>query len=245
MANDLAYYLKEGAELLGPAGFGFATDPDLDHGSWRKSVWRKIGRSKYGADILAPRTATEPGTAVARIFIHPARWTFDCSEFVQVVNMFAWLKVLGPTVFNDRAIQSGGIKIQPFIGSTFTARQHYYRRETRGAFMRYWPNGDSTKEQQTCMKAWDVFAAAPVGSRVNFTNDRGVGAWRFENTIKYSWHEVLAFPLDPSPLKINDFILKLYRRATNSQASLAEAEMHIWIKEIEFFVDVPQPVSCN
>jgi hypothetical protein len=250
MANDLAFYLREGAHKLRRAEFGFATVPQGN------TQWTKYGVSDQGADILVPVDSSDPAAALAGIFhdlaYTPAsapdeqKWHFDCSEFVQVVNMYAWLKVLKNQTFNDRVIKSGGIKIKPFIASTFTARHHYYRREARGQLMKYRPNGDKAKEQLTCMKAWEVFGAAPIGSRVNFTNDRWhYAAYQYENTVKYSRNEVLAFPLSSTPMRINDFIVEYFEESAGTSATLEEASKYVWVKEVEFFQDVTLPEWCK
>jgi hypothetical protein len=171
---------------------------------------------------------------------------------VQVVNYYGWLKVLGATTFDEQVRDSGReLRIKPFIGAVFTARQHYFRREARSEWMRYWPNGDRRLEQQTCMTAWAIVNAAPIGSRVNFTNDRaGDESWRFENTVKVSGYEFLAHGLYDSArrnrFRANDLIKWIYREgAGRPAADFEEANRYVWIKEVEYFVDVPTPVTCS
>jgi hypothetical protein len=43
-----------------------------------------------------------------------------------------------------------------------------------------------------------------------------------------------------------DLITMIYRRgASRSGAHYAEAERHVWVNEVKYFVDVPNPVSCR
>jgi len=246
MPNDLAHYLREGAEKLKDIGLQFASSSRGD--KFDTDLWKALGRSRWGGKILVPKNAANAAKAVAEIFNQPGKWQFDCSQFVQVVNYYAWLKVLGDGDFNANVIASGGIKIQPFIGSIVTTRKHYYRRESRKEWMRYRPDGDKSREQQTCMTAWDIVDAAPIGSRVNFTNDKAQHpSWRYENTIKVSGNEFIAHHGrgGKNVFKVNELITFICRLgAGRPSADFDEANKHIWIKEVEYHVDVPTPVTC-
>jgi hypothetical protein len=246
--SDFAFYLTQGASKLRSVPLARASD-----GSEYKfddTYWQKHGQS-YNADVLVLKPNKSPSAAVQAIFDHPTRWQFDCSEFVQVVNYYAWLRVLGATDFDSKVRDSGRrLKIKPFMGAVFTTRKHYYRREARTEWMRYWPNGDRRLEQETCMTAWAIVNAAPIGSRINFTNDRTTHpSWRFENTIKVSRNEFLAHGLrhpNRNKFAANDLITRIYREGSGRHgADFAEASQYVWIKEVEYFVEVASPVTCR
>jgi hypothetical protein len=262
--SKLAFHLRQGALKLKHVDLAFASNGGDE--KFDTVFWRKNGHTAWGADILVPRLSN-PAEAVTAIFEHPENWQFDCSQFVQVVNYYAWLQVLGEVGFNKRVHASGGIKIKPFMGSPFTARKHYYRREARTEWMRYLPNGDKKLVQQTCMKAWDIVYAAPLGSRVNFTNDRAQDpSWRFENTIKISETEFAAHngrsredllragfrPKDALAMggrnifNRKDLVTHIYRLgAEKPTADYDEADKYIWVKEVEYHVHVSTPVTCR
>jgi hypothetical protein len=99
------------------------------------------------------------------------------------------------------------------------------------------------------MKAWEIVAAAPIGSRVNFTNDRAKKKIAvYENTVKVSRNEFIAHTGDPTQniYKARDLITAIYQWGTgDSTAGFTLADRHVWIKEVEFHVDVPNAVACR
>jgi hypothetical protein len=250
MPNDLATHLRAGAHKLRALRLAFASDGG-DY-KFDAAYWEKSGRRSKGSDVLTLVPGTLPSAAVAAIFAYPSRWQFDCSQFVQVVNYYAWLKVLGAGEFDRRVAASGrGMAIRPFVGSVFTARRHYYRRESRAEWMKYFPNGDQTRPGlPACMTAWEIVNAAPIGSRVNFANSRAQDpSWNYENTVKVSRNEFIAHGLGGghgNVYRANALIREVYREgADRPHASLDEANRYVWIKEVEYFVDVPTPTACQ
>ena len=252
--NNLGRYMSEGARKLAHVDFGRASrgigDRKFDDRYWKvKGKWkRKVnGEWKtYTAEVLTPKPPTTPAEAVSKIFDHVDRWRFDCSEFAQVVNYYAWLKLLGPAEFNRRQAQSGkAIEIRPFQGSAYTARKHYYWRETRKDWMKLYPNGFGPG-QNTCLTVREIVDSAPSGSRILFRSDKGSGAFRNENTIKTGPNRFIAHGYGTKKVYTEDeVILHLYRIVPGkSTATIDEARRHVWIKEVAYFVNVPEPTAC-
>jgi hypothetical protein len=237
----LTRYLREGAHKLRSVGFGRASKGSSNK-KFDDRYWEVKGRWKNTrAEIL--KSKGDAAIAVWRIFVHPDRWRFDCSEFIQVVNYYAWLRMLGRTEFNKR-VGSKPLEIRPFQGSPFTVRKHYYWRRARTDWMEYFPDG-KRPTQRSCMTVREIVNAAPAGSRVLFRNDKGSGAFRNENTIKLADGRYIAHGYGARKRYTEtEVILKLYRIAEPG-ASYAEARRHVWIKEVAYFATVPMPTACT
>lgn len=242
--GDLARYLKEGAELLEGESFGWASDdrrPPSERHNFDTVYWQLGGDWHRAANvnIIVPKPGVRPSVAVNAIFEDPQLWSFDCSQFVQVVTFYAWLKVLGPGKFDQRVGGCGGIAIKPFEGATFSRPRKVYTRTWGSEFMK----DKLDKGPQPKLKWRDVVDSAPIGSRVMFRNSdpraRGT-AFRNENAIKVGKRMYAAFGLDENNnvLAEEQVILYLYQATPGEDSSpLAKARRHVWIKEVDYFID--------
>jgi hypothetical protein len=236
-------YLIEGAQKLSTVDFGLS----VKEGLWDATYWERSGYNWRGIKILRLKPGTSPTTAVEAIFDNPHLWSFDCSQFCQVVNFYAQMKTLNasdPGAF-DRTILAHGnrLEIKPFQGAFFTVRQHYYRRESQSEWMKYSPNPPHVPYEATRIPAWDLVRAAPVGTRVNFNVGAG-GAFDFENTIKANMNPLKFTAQGLGSTKVwdhDDLLIKLAKVKDPSVGTLADAARIIWIKEVSIFKHLPLP----
>jgi hypothetical protein len=202
-------------------------------------MWRQAGDWSRSArvNILVPAVGKRPSAAVQAIFDSPWKWSFDCSQFVQVVTYYAWLKVLGAKRFDERVKEcGGGISIIPFEGAEFTRPVRKYRRDQRDHWMR--EIMDSGPQQRLTVR--EIVDGAPVGSRVMFRNshpDAEGTAFRNENAVKVADRKYLAYP-NSEVLTEDEVIEYVYQEMPHKDsASLAEAKRYVWIKEVDYFID--------
>lgn len=241
MPMTYADYLKEGARKLSGVGFGFSVK--MAH--WDSTYWIVSGSRMKGAKILKLRPGKSASRAVQEIFDNPGIWSFDCSQFAQVVNFYAQMKTMNAGDFDRQiAAHRNRLEIKPFHGAYFTIREHYYRRETKTDWMKYRAN-PAMPYENTRIKAWDLVRAAPVGTRVNFALIGGTGAWRYENTIKVNMNplQFTAHGLSATTKVWNhtDLVIGLAKKIDHSVSSMEDATKIIWIKEVSIFVDLPLP----
>jgi|GEM_PF-5765647 len=239
MSKTYSEYLLEGAQKLLSVGFGFA----VREGKWDATFWQLSGDQQKGAEVLELVPGTNPTDAVEQIFSNPGDWSFDCSQFCQVLLFYAEMKILNDTHPDgfDLTFTGGSkqLEIKPFLGADFTRREHYYRREQQSHWMKYRAK-DSGPYAQTKIPAWDLVKAAPIGSRINFHVGAG-GAFQFENTVK----------LSDSPLQFaahgfngqnvfdhNDMMIRLGQVRDASVNTFAEASQYVWIKEVAIFEEM-------
>jgi hypothetical protein len=246
--GKLARYVKEGADLLEDAEFGFASKdgrPGPDH-VLDTNYWQIGGDWSRNANvnILVPKSGVAPSLAVKKIFEHPTRWSFDCSQFVQVVTFYGWLKLLGARKFDERIRNCGrpGIEIRPFRGSVFSRPRRLYWRERRD----HWMVDKLAAGSQPRLTVREIVDTAPVGSRVMFRNDdRATGtAYRNENTVKIGRRKYVAHPF--GVLSEDEVTLELYRSIPGEgSATLAEARAHVWIKEVDYYLEPRRRMIIN
>ena len=242
MPKTFSDHLLEGARMLSTVSFGFS----VKEGKWDGTYWRESGRRQKGAKILELIPGKSATEAVQAIFDNPTDWSFDCSQFCQVVNFYAQMKTLNeskPRAFDDQIKANGNrLEIKPFHGAHFTVRKHYYRRESQTEWLRYSADIGKTYHE-TRIPAWDLVRAAPVGTRVNFYVGAG-GAMNFENTIKASMNPLKFIAQSENPTKVwnhDDLLKGLARLRDPSVSTLADAAKIIWIKEVSIFKNLPLP----
>jgi len=234
-------YLAEGARLLTDVRFGFA----VRRGLWDSNYWEETGQKQKGARVLRLKAGKSATQAVQAIFDNPRMWSFDCSQFCQVVNFYAQMKTMNDAVpgsFDKQIADHGGIlEIKPFQGAYFTSSEHYYRREKQTDWMKYRASPNMPYEE-TRITAWDLVKAAPVGSRVNFSVGGG-GDWNFENTVKVKAQplEFAALGLGQTIWTAKDLMIKLAEKRDLNVKTFADASKYIWIKEVSIFQILQYP----
>lgn len=242
--GDLARHFVRGARILRNVDFGRVSrgpgERQFDTRYWRiKGLWKP----GFTSEVLTLKDPTRPARAVSKIFEHPYRWQFDCSEFGQVISYYAWLKLVGPREFNKRVRESGmqTLEIRPFQGSPFTLREHYFWRDKRQDWMKLFPNGRGPAVDLG-LTVREIVDGAPIGSRVGFYSDKGSGEFRNEHTIKVRQNRFAAnFEPGRKIFKEDEVIKKLYEIAigriepVRRSASVGEARRHVWIKGVAYF----------
>lgn len=240
--REFAKHLERGADILSDAEFGWASKdgrsgPDhvFDSHHWQLGGdWIRHA----SVNILVPKPGVDPSKAVAAIFESPEKWSFDCSQFVQVLTFYAWLKLLGAKEFDRRVRHCGskGIKIAPFEGSVFSRPQRRYVRKLRTDWMV--DKLDSGPHLRLSVR--ELLDSAPVGSRVMFRNshpDAAKTAFLNENTIKVGRRKYAAHPF--GELTEDELVLWFYQNTPGKDnATLTEARRYVWVKEIDYFLDL-------
>jgi hypothetical protein len=87
----------------------------------------------------------------------------------------------------------------------------------------------------------EVVDSAPVGSRVQFRNDKAeVGdVFRNEHTVKVGHRKYVAHGFGTNIHTEDELILSLYGYPDDEDpARLAEARRYVWIKEVDYFLDL-------
>ena len=242
--GDLEKYFEEGARKLSTVDVGRASHAGSS--KFDKDYW-KIRGTSHKAHVLAPKNPKKSAEAVLQIFKHPDKWRFDCSEWIQVLSHYAWLKVLGRDEFNRRVqTRPRGLEIKPFHSSVFTIRKHYYRREKKWQEMLYYPNGEMARGYVTGLTDAEILASAPVGTRVGFKSEVGQGATAYENTLKIGKNRFAAHWLQgeddyKTVFDLEELLRRIYTMDGDQDEDdpISWIRDKVWIREIAFFRGMP------
>ena len=113
----------------------------------------------------------------------PKKWSFDCGEWVQVAENYAWFKALGADEFDKRmAPLEEGFRLRPQWSGVSQTEVKFQRADPSAKFVRI--TGASSMEDDE-RKGEELLAEAPVGSRVTWSStETGLKDWQHENTVK-------------------------------------------------------------
>jgi len=154
---------------------------DFDHDFWEKAPDRDPDVGVH----LELKRGKSPAAAIQAIFDRTSKWAFDCAEFVQVVQLYALLKTLGPTQFDEYITKQArnGVVMLRTHWSTGLRRKTLYKRSAANEGMVRETNGSPEVGPQPSVE--DLLAAAPIGARVLFTNPTlpRVHPFHNENTV--------------------------------------------------------------
>lgn len=145
--------MEEAATLLKGVVFGRADVQSPHVSQTPKRDEEKWDVVKVGTDTsyLRTKAGVLAHDAVSAIVAHPERWSFDCAQFVQVLELYARLKTLGDDEF-DKSV-GGALELKVHASKGL---------ETAEAFSR--EGGDSPESLERVLKI------APLGSRVMWRN---------------------------------------------------------------------------
>jgi hypothetical protein len=177
--------LRDAVGLLRDAGFGRA-EYRKEH--FDKDLWEKVedpagAPSRRPPKMLRLKRGIVPSVAITRMFANLGAWSVDCAQFVQVAEWYAMLYAYGAREF-DRKMQGLEFRLRPH-GSTGVRQKRLYKRNAPDHIMTLERPGETDEPELTPVE--DVLKAAPIGSRVQWTNrDPAVRdtTWQHENTIK-------------------------------------------------------------
>jgi hypothetical protein len=255
---------KEGAEKLSGVGFGargtgeldiqamcsipLSSDPSKTFDYWYdQRFWEPDVDTELHSCKLVLRTDADPAKAIDELFDHQDRWHVACAEFIQITHLYALRHTLGDDGFRKR-VQAGGKRLElRRRGSTGISTKEVYSRTSPGAKM-----VRSSDQKIDPREADQILAAAPVGSRVRWTNKdkKAEGtAFEHENTLKVGPDKFIAHPLSRPGLFVSGFpwvageaftfsrqqVESRTAEETNSKADAAYIAANVFISEIEYF----------
>jgi Domain of unknown function (DUF4157)/Protein-glutamine gamma-glutamyltransferase len=184
-ANPKAVYDQKLQEAMPKikARFGRA-----EKGMFDKDYWEKID-VQGGESELQLLPGRWPSDAISAMVDKPDKWTLDCAQAVQLAHLYALRHALGATDFNKR-VGRVGFRFRPHDstgveGATEWWRPglgtHWKRFPVDPAERKLKPQGDDETRNDE-----QLLDAAPVGSRVMFTNQMADSSSSFhhENTYK-------------------------------------------------------------
>ncbi len=182
------YKIEEAVQRLKNVQFGRAEWGEYDWELWLKEVDPEF-RFRL---VLEPRpelSPIEPCTAIEDLVTNIDKWTLDCSQFVQVVELYAMCHAyyasegFNPPEFSLREQWSTGVRTKTL----------WWRDNTDDDLIRdrYDQSGGVVSEVEATSDRADnrieeILALSPVGARIGWTNmDLPEGdTMRNENTIK-------------------------------------------------------------
>ena len=159
-----------------------------DKGRFDKELWEVALRHTWGLE-LKPGVEGGPASAIKSMFDinRASEWTLDCAEFVQAVHLRALQRTLGEGPFNKRVQREGPTFFFADHGST--GLRSWIRYERKRPTERMVRSFNGTVAAHT---ADELVRIAPMGSRVEWTNLKGSGEYRNENTIKMGHNQFAA-----------------------------------------------------
>jgi len=166
--------LNEAVRLLAKVSYGRCERVAYDPRFWELGVDPKPDNGP----MLVLKRGTAPSRAIDEMFASPERWSFDCSQFAEVIQLYALRHSLGTSVFNARA---GGLWLRVH-DSTGVVRKTYMGRGRKGIPFR---RSDGSLDRR---RLDDILSSLPVGAGVVWHNsDQDVPddhPLKNENTIK-------------------------------------------------------------
>ncbi|CAN7510878.1 DUF4157 domain-containing protein [Variovorax sp. LjRoot84] len=168
---------QEGLDLLNDSvgkkgkekGCAFPGDKPAEAWRYDKEYWRQI---THGDEVRKYRVAfeptKEPHVSVDQLFAHLDRWECDCALFTELTWLYAWRHTLSNTDFDSKF---SNLRLRP-QETTGLERQTHVR--------------ENIEMGLEGGKFDDLWANAPVGTKVNWTNEsvHARSPWRYENAVK-------------------------------------------------------------
>jgi uncharacterized protein DUF4157/annexin-like protein len=251
------HYVQEGNEKLAGAPFGsfgdlttycFPEEKETSAGTER-IFWYDRGYWEPDVDPVQRTCKVKllpgksPAAAIDAMFDHQDRWKIACAEFVQIAHLYALRHTLGQKRFDER-VGKGGFTLE-------VKRRQSTGVETEVTFSRKSPSSEQMVRSDTgrpdARHVDEILAAAPIGSRVRWTNLSGVregkpNPWEHENTIKlgpdkFGAHGTATGIFTTVNTHTREEVERLTARGTNPKADTSYVKANIFISEIEIFRD--------
>ncbi len=208
---------------------------DTDY--WEPDVDQQQGMGICKVKLLPGKSPTE---AIDAMFDHQNRWRIACAEFIQIVHLYALRHTLGGKRFDQR-VGKGGVTLE-------IKRRESTGIKTKVTFSRKGPSEQmvrSDTRQFDKLRLDEILAAAPIGSRVRWTNLVGANPeegnpWEHENTIKlgpnkFGAHGTATGIFSTSNTHTREEVELLTARGTNPKADTSYVNANIFISQIEIF----------
>lgn len=215
---------------LNGGSVAFGASPE---GAYDAENWEVVDDAKYKKAL---RCKVKPSKALKDLYDKPEKWSFDCAEWVQVVNLYATMKVYGKEAVDDLAPEKFLLRQHDSPGLE-TSAYLFERKESGKKFDLVLPKMENKFIEEFI--AEDVLLdAIPVGSRVCFKNDEMAKdtAFRNENTLKDGPGTFAAHPMGAG-LKKQDVIDRLAKY--NQQEFDKEGRDGIYISQVEIYASIP------
>lgn len=264
-----SYWVRQATRRLSAAPFGqWREDPSnpMSKDVFDREFWtRRTDRLGSPVDVLEVKSGKQPSEAIDAILDRPNEWKHDCDHALQIANLFAIRMMLGANAFNARiaasipaamrmqlrARESDGLKTAAHFGRD--AADDDWRVVTKydAGAVKADPNDQrkqisspfvlATAKVASKDETWTLVGAAPVGSRVRFTNTKAFtySSFRHENAIKLAY-DLYAASWTENPLiawwELNEADVDLRLAQSEDRAATpAYVRDHVFIDEVEVF----------
>jgi hypothetical protein len=168
--------------------FGRAVKPRVDKKTGRvlnlhydDTFWEETPDPEFDT-TLKLKSGTKPSVALEAMAAQPKKWSFDCAEWVQVAENFAWLKALGADEFDKRMASLQEFRLRPQWSGVSQPEVKFQRVGPTAKFSRVTGPVGFEDDERT---AEELLRDAPIGSRVTWSSTVGdLKDWQHENTVK-------------------------------------------------------------
>jgi hypothetical protein len=189
-----------------------------------------------GVRLLLQQKIGTPAEAIDAMFDNLDGWQLDCSQFIQVVHLYARRHALGADSFNAQA--PGGKLLLRVHGSTGVTREAMYMQDSpQGPVKEVSDNGKVLGVKDAKME--DLVSGGPVGSRVAWHNP-DIDKYLFpnavnENTIRLGTNLFAAHGVPwESNIPKNVYTRK---ELTAALAKISKSSTNrIFVKQLEYYV---------
>jgi|GEM_PF-4141942 len=174
------FFLEEGAEILGKAGFGLCAGSPDEQAGFDASAWLPDPRrlSVIRASI-SPWRAMEKlvrniGKDVRKRGGGTTQWKFECAEFVRLLRIYAYWRTMTESEFNKRFAP---LELGALARGGGLWEQREYRSDRPGGAPYYYEGGEQVgpllmgAKEVPAGKSWaELLDQAPVGAYITWTN---------------------------------------------------------------------------
>lgn len=233
--------IKEATTLLSSVSFGRCegrlAGPDVGD-KYDDRYWEEVDVSvpnqKNQQAELVLKSTIKPSFAIDEIFSNLELWSFDCAEFVQVSELYAFRHSLGAKAFDAR-VSGTPFTLRSQNATGVDTKKIWSRAKAQDPLTRFEGPGSGSQETKSVDA---ILADAPTGSRVVWTNtDSKADGTNFknENTVKLGTDLFHAHPFGDVSRK--EVELKLAQEVDSSLKTAEDAyvKKNIFISRIEIY----------
>lgn len=237
-----AHFLREATRKLRDSHFGVPLSKDFEDDRFDTEFWQWEGDKKYGR-ALQLRPGKSPAEAIDALFDRLSAWRIDCDYTVQIANLYAARMTYGAALFNHR--QGLRMVLRSRESTGLTTRRHYARigPSELWRIVHDFNPPDSfvfAAGPPVRFSTEELVAAAPVGSRVRWTNILAPpdSDFKHENTVKLAADLYAAAGID-DPITGNEFTRDALEirlaLMTMPRPTRSDIRRTIYIDEVEIF----------
>jgi hypothetical protein len=223
--------LREGITLLRAAKPAFGSPEST--GKFDSAYWEVRPDPQYAGKLVL--VAGTPSGAIDELFAKLDTWSFDCAHYVQVAQLYAFRHTFGAAEFDRRMLAGGPFEIR-FHHSSGIRPKRFLQRDGPGE---RWT--DTASGAQIPDTTASLLAAAPIGTRVQWTNLDAPrsSAWRNEQTVKVNddWYAAHPFGLGSGAMIAEKLAREQWEGKPEPKADLpAYIRQYLFVRQIEEYI---------